>query len=226
MPARPRKGLIALFAALIAALLVLRWPHADDTRPEPDGVANGGCGAGCVAATTDAPERRPFASRDPPKATPRAPRPGPASMPPPLRWLSAEDEVKLDAMAVAREAGIPGTTTPTPTEHNRRFEREERDPAWATAREDTIRAVLEERRGELADARVGEPVCKASICLLRAIIETTGNDRLNGWQRVGEFIFIEREGPMIFHGASTSYERVDGETVALTYLLRREPPAD
>ncbi|MBN8482813.1 MAG: hypothetical protein J0L88_14615, partial [Xanthomonadales bacterium] len=164
-----------------------------------------------------------------PAATPRPPRPGPTSVPaPPLRWLSAEDEVKLDAMAIARETGSGqfGHRDPDVAEYNARFEREERDPAWAGVREDAIRTVLEQRRDQLADVRVGAPVCKASICLMRAIIESTENDRLSGWTGAANSLLIPEVGPGGFNGGSTSYERVDGETVALSHVFRDRSAGD
>lgn len=239
-------GLFALLVVLVmlaAGWAAWRSPFRDGAEPQPTAPdmtsramapnppaepVTPGREARRTEETVATSERPGAAGRDP-AATPRAPRPGPTSAPaPPLRWLSAEDEVKLDAMAIARETGSGqfGRKDPDVAEYNARFEREERDPAWASVREDAIRAVLEQRRGQLADVRVGAPVCKASICLMRAIIESTENDRLSAWSRASEHLLIPPIQPGGFTGASTSFERVDGETVALSYLFRHEPPGN
>ncbi len=183
------------------------------------------CGTRCAARPPDRPTTR---GRDPTDA-PRQTRPGPASTPaPPARWLSAEDEIKLDAVAIALESGSGpwARKDPTVAENNARFELEERDPAWATAREDAIRTVLEDRRGQLSDMRVGAPVCKANICLLRAIIESTDNDRLGAWSPASERMMFANGKPGGFDGASSSFAIVDGEAVAVTCLFRHGPAGD
>lgn len=136
---------------------------------------------------------------------------------PVLKRLSEDDENLLDTFATDLEANeVSGMRR-----LNESFEAEARDPAWAGRAEADLAGSLQSMFGTLANVRVGDPVCKASICLLRAIGPPDMQAQGANWQAAAGMLGAEPWWSERFDDGSTTVALRNGETVYLTYIYRR-----
>lgn len=135
------------------------------------------------------------------------------------RWLplSADDEAVLDQVAVEFEGDRVRQDI---ARLNALFEAEPRDPEWAAKVEADLVDWMHSAGERYAGARVGAPVCKASICLLRAFapLRVLEGGSSAGLPEVPIHVQPWRDR---FDGASSHLESRNAEAVVLTYLYRR-----
>lgn len=136
---------------------------------------------------------------------------------PALLPLSAEDEALLDQAAVDFEGD---RSTRDVERLNTFFEVEPRSPEWAATTEVELTRWITSMHKRYDGVRVGAPICKATICLLRAIaplqfIQGGSGARL---PEVPIHLPLWRDR---FEGVGTYSDVRNGEAIFLTYLYRR-----
>lgn len=141
----------------------------------------------------------------------------PAPMPDP-QPLTEADRAILDRFMAQTEQGFQSPAR----ELHRRLREEPADPAWSPFATGTIEASMQARLPELANLRFDPPVCRTSICMLRAVSVAGTDDHGMRWQMVMQGLMNEPWWREHFDDAQTSMGMVDGQHAYLTYFFVRD----
>jgi hypothetical protein len=159
-------------------------------------------------------------SHTPPSRAARTPLPSRGTLA--LQGFSGADDALIDRVAIELEGedGRGGGTESDIARLNRAFETESRNSSWAAPIESDLAAWMQASYGPFRGVRVGTPICKASVCMLRAI-GPIGLVRAGpGFNPLPQLPMHEPLWRDRFESMSTFVALRNGEAVHLIYLFR------